>query len=47
MNYEQGGSADGLRVFAGRRLDQFFFDGVTAAQAIMTVQLESYGSARS
>jgi len=43
VNNEQGGKADGLRVFAGR-LDPFFFDGVKAAQAIVTGQLESYGS---
>ena len=36
---EEGGSADGLRVFAGRRLDPFFFDGVRAVQTIVTRQL--------
>ena len=39
VNDEQGGKADGLRVFAGRRLDPFFFDGVRAVQTIMTRQL--------
>jgi Domain of unknown function (DUF4331) len=39
VNDEQGGEADGLRVFAGRRLDPFFFDGVRAVQTILTRQL--------
>jgi Domain of unknown function (DUF4331) len=39
VNDEQGGEADGLRVFAGRRLDPFFFDGVRAVQTVMTGQL--------
>ena len=39
VNDEQGGEADGLRVFAGRRLDPFFFDGVRAVQTIVTGQL--------
>ena len=39
VNDEQGGEADGLRVFAGRRLDPFFFDGVRAVQTIVTRQL--------
>ena len=39
VNDEEGGSADGLRVFAGRRLDPFFFDGVRAVQTIVTRQL--------
>ncbi len=39
VNDEEGGRAQGLRVFAGRRLDPFFFDGVRAAQAIVTGQL--------
>ena len=36
---EEGGTTRGLRVFAGRRLDPFFFDGVRAAQALMTGKL--------
>ena len=39
VNDEQGGNADGLRVFAGRRLDPFFFDGVRAVQTVLTRQL--------
>ncbi|MEU7767515.1 DUF4331 family protein [Nocardia sp. NPDC049190] len=39
VNDEQGGQAHGLRAFAGRRMDPFFFDGVRAAQTIMTRQL--------
>ena len=39
VNDEQGGKAHGLRAFAGRRMDPFFFDGVRAAQTIMTRQL--------
>ena len=39
VNDEQGGKAHGLRVFAGRRMDPFFFDGVRAAQTIVTQQL--------
>ena len=39
VNDEQGGQAHGLRAFAGRRMDPFFFDGVRAAQALMTGQL--------
>ena len=39
VNDEQGGKAHGLRVFAGRRMDPFFFDGVRAAQALMTGKL--------
>ncbi|MGA9676112.1 MAG: DUF4331 family protein [Mycobacterium sp.] len=39
VNDEQGGKAHGLRVFAGRRMDPFFFDGVRGAQTIMTRQL--------
>ena len=40
VNDEQGAEADGLRVFAGRRLDPFFFDGVRAVQTVLTGQLE-------
>ena len=39
VNDEQGGQAHGLRAFAGRRMDPFFFDGVRAAQTIMTRKL--------
>jgi hypothetical protein len=39
VNDEQGGKAHGLRAFAGQRMDPFFFDGVRAAQSIMTRQL--------
>ena len=39
VNDEQGGQAHGLRVFAGRRMDPFFFDGVRAVQTIVTRQL--------
>ena len=39
VNDEQGGQAHGLRAFAGRRMDPFFFDGVRTAQAIMTGKL--------
>ena len=39
MNDEEGGKAQGLRVFVGRRLDPFFFDGVRAFQAMATRQL--------
>jgi hypothetical protein len=36
---EKGGSADGLRVFAGPRWDPFFVDAVTLQQTINTGQL--------
>ena len=39
VNDEQGGNGGGLRGFAGRRLDPFFFDGVRAVQTILTGQL--------
>ncbi|HYL65294.1 MAG TPA: DUF4331 family protein [Candidatus Methylomirabilis sp.] len=39
VNEEQDGNADGLRVFAGRRMDPFFFDGVRAFNTMMTGQL--------
>ena len=39
VNDEQGGTAHGLRVFAGRRMDPFFFDGVRAAQTMVTRRL--------
>ena len=39
VNDEQGGEGQGLRAFAGRRMDPFFFDGVRAAQALMTGKL--------
>jgi hypothetical protein len=39
VNDEQGGKGQGLRVFAGRRLDPFFFDGVRAVQSLMAKKL--------
>jgi hypothetical protein len=39
MNDEQGGRGSGLRVFAGHRLDPFFFDGVRAFQSLMAQKL--------
>ncbi len=39
VNDEQGGQAEGLRVFAGARMDPFFFDGMRAVQTIMTQKL--------
>jgi uncharacterized protein DUF4331 len=39
VNDEQGGQAQGLRVFAGQRMDPFFFDGARAGQTLMTRQL--------
>jgi hypothetical protein len=39
VNDEQGGQAQGLRVFAGQRMDPFFFDGARAVQSMMTRQL--------
>ncbi len=39
VNDEQGGRADGIRVFAGVRMDPFFFDGVKALQTIITRKL--------
>ena len=39
VNEDQGAKGHGLRVFAGRRLDPFFFDGVRALQTLMTGQL--------
>jgi len=39
VNDEQGGKGQGLRVFAGRRLDPFFFDGVRAVQSLMARKL--------
>jgi hypothetical protein len=39
VNDEQGRKAHGLRVFAGRRMDPFFFDGVRALKTLMTGQL--------
>jgi hypothetical protein len=39
VNDEQGGKGKGLRVFAGRRLDPFFFDGVRAIQSAMARKL--------
>jgi hypothetical protein len=39
VNDEQGGQAEGLRVFAGVRMDPFFFDGVKALETIVTGKL--------
>lgn len=39
VNDDRGGQTDGLRVFAGVRLDPFFFDGVKAGQTIVTRKL--------
>ncbi len=39
VNNEQGGQAEGLRAFAGARLDPFFFDGGRARQTRLTRQL--------
>ena len=39
VNDEQGAQAQGLRVFAGVRMDPFFFDGRRAVQTILTCQL--------
>lgn len=39
VNDEQGGKGPGLRVFAGRRLDPFFFDGVRAVQSLIARKL--------
>jgi len=39
VNDERDGNADGLRIFAGRRMDPFFFDGVRAFKTMMTGQL--------
>jgi Domain of unknown function (DUF4331) len=39
VNDERGGSDQGIRLFAGRRLDPFFFDGVRAVQTMMAQKL--------
>jgi hypothetical protein len=39
VNDEQGGQTQGLRVFAGQRMDPFFFDGAKAGQSLMTRKL--------
>jgi Domain of unknown function (DUF4331) len=39
VNDEQGGKGQGLHLFAGRRLDPFFFDGVRAVQSMMAGKL--------
>ena len=39
VNDDRGGQTDGLRVFAGVRLDPFFFDGVKAVETIVTRKL--------
>jgi hypothetical protein len=46
INDEAGGQANGLRVFAGRRMDPFFLDGAKVGQSMMTGKLafESVGN---
>lgn len=39
VNHEAGGQIDGIRVFAGIRMDPFFFDGVKALETIVTRRL--------
>lgn len=39
VNDEQGGKVPGLRVFAGRRMDPFFFDALKTLQTVKTGQL--------
>jgi uncharacterized protein (DUF1330 family) len=39
VNDEKGGGREGLRVFAGQRADQFFFDGGAAQKTIDTGKL--------
>lgn len=39
LNDEKGGQANGLRAFAGVRMDPFFFDGVKAMETILTRKL--------
>jgi hypothetical protein len=39
VNDERGGQTQGLHVFAGQRMDPFFFDGAKAGQSLMTRQL--------
>jgi hypothetical protein len=39
VNDENGGKAEGLRVFAGQRSDPFFLDGPMAAQTLATKRL--------
>lgn len=39
VNDEQGGQAQGMRIFAGVRMDPFFFDGGRALQTIVTRKL--------
>lgn len=47
VNDEHGAQTEGMRVFAGVRLDPFFFDGVKALQTIVTRRLsfETKGTA--
>ena len=48
VNDEEGGKTQGLRVFAGRRMDPFFQDGVRLAQSMMKGKLAfvSHGDSR-
>lgn len=39
VNDKEGGQTDGMRVFAGVRMDPFFFDGVKALETIVTRKL--------
>lgn len=39
VNHQEGGETDGIRVFAGIRMDPFFFDGVKALETIVTRKL--------
>ena len=39
VNDERGGQTKALRVFAGLRMDPFFFDGARAVQSVMTRRL--------
>ena len=47
VNDEAGGQCPGLRIFAGRRMDPFFFDGVRTVQTVMSGKLsyEAVGTA--
>jgi Domain of unknown function (DUF4331) len=39
LNDQQGGEVNGMRAYAGVRMDPFFFDGVKALETIMTGKL--------
>ncbi len=47
LNDEEGGRTDGLRVFAGVRMDPFFFDGVKAFETMVTRKLAFSASGNS